>query len=218
MTSPKNIKGLDYLNIALLAFAGLGLELVLIWVEPLIYGQPVLFENWTIMSHWIVTCILWATVIFLILMYAYKTYDFKLNESFCKVKPWQYALVIVLIALALFSSYSSWGGFKAEKEFEKLGNIKFILQYLYYFFETGLFTLIIVFAQKAFEKWFKNESIPYGGIICAVTWGFAHIFTKSSIETGLLSAILGFGFGSVYLLLNRDIRKTFPVIFLMFVL
>lgn len=28
--------------------------------------------------------------------------------------------------------------------------------------------LIIVFGQKAFEKWFHNEKIPYGGIVAAL--------------------------------------------------
>lgn len=76
--------------------------------------------------------------------------------------------------------------------------------------------LIIVFGQKACEKWFKNERIPYGGIVVALTWGLAHIFTKGEILVGLMAALGGFIFGIVYLLVNRDIKKTFLLLFIMF--
>lgn len=218
MIIKQDIKGVDYLNLALLAFLGLGLELVLVFLEPFVYGQAVELATWTIITHWIMTCIVWGGAIVLILNYATKRYDFRLKDSDSKMKLWQWVAVAALVALSVFMSYQSWDGFKVQKEFMKLGIIKFIFQYTYYFFETGLFTLIIVFGQKAFEKWLKNKNIPYGGIICGLTWGLAHIFTKSSIDVGILSAISGFGFGAVYLLLNRDLKKTFPIIFFMFAL
>lgn len=218
MEVKENIRGLDYLNLALLAFAGLGLELVLIFIEPLIYGQSVEFDSWTAISHWILTCIAWGTAVVMILRYAKKRYGFNIRGSGDALSPLRWVTVAALVVLSVFISYQTRGGFKLQIEFNNLGAVKFIFQHIYYFFETCLFTLIIAFGQKAFEKWFKNENIPYGGIICALTWGFAHIFTKSSLGVGLISAIWGFGFGAVYLLLGRDVRKTFPAIFLMFVL
>lgn len=89
---------------------------------------------------------------------------------------------------------------------------------MYYFFETVLFTLIIVFTQKAFEVWFKTANFPYGGIAVALTWGLAHVVTKGSLLTGLLSALAGFLFGTVYLLTNRNIRKTIPILFIIFII
>lgn len=214
----ENITGFDYLKLALLAFGGVGLELILALIEPIVYGQPLNFQNWTVISHWVLTYIVWGLSIFFIIKYAIKKYGFKLKESDVSPKMWQYLIVAILVTLSLIMSYMSWGGFKVKIEFSKLGILKFSMQYFYYLIETMLFTLIIVFGQKAFEKWFKNKQIPYGGIICALTWGLGHIFTKSSLEVGLLSAIVGFGFGYVYLLLNRDLIKTFPIIFLMFIL
>lgn len=218
MNTKENISGFDYLKLALLAFAGLGLEIILVLIEPIIYSQPVDFKNWTVISHWVLTYIIWGLSIFFIIKYSIEKYDFKLKDSDVSPKMWQYIVVTMLITLSLIISYMSWGGFKVMIEFSKLGILKFSMQYFYYLIETMLFTLIIVFGQKAFEKWFKHEKIPYGGIICALTWGLGHIFTKSSLEVGILCAVVGFGFGSVYLLLNRDIIKTFPVIFLMFIL
>jgi hypothetical protein len=191
LTQKHNIKGFDYFNLALLSFAALGLELILAFIEPFIYGRPVDFKNWTVILHWLITYVLWGIAVFLIISYAKKQLGFRIKDSNKSIKFWQWVAVIAF---------------------------KFIMQYFYYFIETILFTLIIVFGQKAFEKWLKNNKIPYGGIICGLTWGIAHIFTKTNIAAGITSAILGFGFGAAYLLLNRDIVKTVPILFLMFVL
>lgn len=79
-----------------------------------------------------------------------------------------------------------------------------------------LVTLILVFGQKAFEQWFNKVNIPYGGIILALTWGVAHFFTKD-ILTGIVTIISSLAFGSIYLLVNRDIRKNYPILWVMFV-
>lgn len=210
--------GLDYFKLVLLAFAGLGLELVLALVESFFYGKRVSFENWTIITHWIFTYALWGVAIFFILRCAIREYGFELRECPVSPKLWQYILVVILILFSCIVSYVNWGGVKPCIELKKLGTVKFIMQYIYYLFETVLFTIIIVFGQKAFEKWLKNDKMPYGGIVCALTWGIIHVFTKSSVEAGTLCALLGFGFGTVYLLLNRNMAKTIPVLFLMFVL
>lgn len=217
MNKTNKITGLDYLYLALYAFGGIGLELVIALIEPFIYGHAADYNDWTIIAHWIITCLVWGGCAFYLLKLAKKNYEFEFYTN-KTVKNWQWLLTLALLALSLYISFISWGGFKLQLEFMKLGLLNFIFQYIYYFFESLLLTLIIVFAQKAFEIWFKKVNTPYGGILCGITWGLAHIFTKASLEVGLLSVILGFGFGAVYLLLNRDIRKTMPIIFLMFIL
>ncbi len=133
-----------------------------------------------------------------------------------KVKGWQWILVIVFIIMSLVISCIDWNGSKVWKEFHYNGLLKFIFQYIYYTFEVMLVTLILVFGQKAFEQWFNKVNIPYGGIILALTWGVAHFFTKD-ILTGIVTIISSLAFGSIYLLVNRDIRKTYPILWLMFV-
>lgn len=66
------------------------------------------------------------------------------------------------------------------------------------------------------ETVFKKRNIPYGGIICGLTWGLAHIFTKGSLVTGANGLVYGFLFGVAYLVVGRDIKKTWLVLFLMF--
>lgn len=216
----KEAKGRNYLDLALCAFAGLGIEAIYAYLlEPVIYGCAM--SEWSVMQsifHWILTCITWGVVTFLIVRYADKRYGFNIFESKEKIKVWQWILTIICIALVLVSSYIDWNGSKVLHEFQSNGILKFIFQYIYYLFETCLFLLIIVFGQKAFEKWFHKENIPYGGIVVALTWGMAHWMTKGSLFTGLFTAACGFCFGVVYLLLNRNIKWAYLVLCIMFML
>lgn len=212
--------GYSYICLALYAFGGLGIEVIYAFcLEPLIYGASM--EDWNVMEsiiHWILTCITWGIITVGLIKTAKKKYGFDLLESKPKTKVWQWICVLLCVAFSLVMSYMDWNGFKVVKEFQSKGLLLFIFQYIYYVFETALFTLIIIFAQKAFEVWFKKENFPYGGIILALTWGLAHIFSKGSIQVGLLAALGGFIYGIAYLLLNRDIKKTLPVLFIMFML
>ena len=213
-------KGINYMDLALCAFAGLGVEVIyafLLW--PIIFGSPL--NGWTAnqhIIHWVVTSISWGIISYIILRSAKKKYEFDIFESGEKVKVWQWLCVILLVLFSVLVSYLSWNGFKVIKEFQYHGAFKLVFQYIYYFFETILFILILVFGQKACEAWFKNKNIPYGGVVLGLTWGLAHILTQGSLSVGLLSALGGFTYGIVYLLLNRDMKKTVPLVFIMFVL
>lgn len=213
-------RGFYYLCLALYAFLGLGIEGIYAYLlEPIIYGSQM--TDWSVshnIIHWVITCITWGIITYVLLKISKFRYGFDIFEKEGKMKMWQWVCVILCIIFSLCVSYWDWNGFKVIKEFEHNGLLKFIFQYIYYVFETALFTLILVYGQKAFEVWFKKKNIPYGGIILAATWGFAHSFTKGSVWVGLLSAIGGFTFGIIYLLVNRDIKKTLPILFIMFML
>lgn len=215
----KNLTGMKCIMFVLIAFAGLGIEVALaFFIEPIVYGSSM--NNWNTFQnivHWIITCISWGFVSYFIIDLSKKKYGFDLMERGTKVKNWQWILVIVFIIMSLVISYIGWNGSKVLKEFNYNGLLKFIFQYIYYTFEVMLVTLILIFGQKAFEEWFNKANIPYGGIILAVTWGVAHFFTKD-ILTGIITIISSLAFGSIYLLVNRDIRKTYPILWIMFVL
>ena len=219
-TTEKTAKGFDFLTLALLAFGGLGMEVLYAYLlEPLLYGAEM--QAWTLaqtLCHWVLTIITWGIFAALLCRRSQRRYGFDLFAEQEPMHVWQWLAAAVCVGLALVVSYMDWEGFKVVKEYHSNGALKFVFQYVYYFFETALFTLIIVFAQKAFETWFKVKNISYGGIICAVTWGIAHIFTKGSLWVGLLSALSGFAYGVVYLLLGRDIRKTYLALAVMFIL
>lgn len=216
----KKVTAWDYFSLGMLAFAGLGLEVVYAYaLEPLLYG--VAMQSWNTsqtITHWIITCISWGIVGYLLIHASKKKYGFNLFQIADKMTKWQWVSVIFCVVIALVASYIDWKGFKVIREFQNKGILLFVFQYIYYAFETVLFMLIIIFAQKAFEVWYKRKNIPYGGIICGITWGFVHAFTKSSIWIGLEGIGLGFLLGITYLLVNRDIKKTYIALFIMFAL
>lgn len=216
----KKVTGWDYFSLGMLAFAGLGLEVLYASVlEPMIYG--VTMQDWNTnqtIIHWIITCISWWIIGYLLILVSRKKYQFNLFEAADKMAKWQWISVIFCIVLALVASYIDWKGFKIIREFQNKDLVLFVFQYIYYAFETVLFMLIIIFTQKAFEAWFKRKNIPYGGLICGITWGLAHAFTKGSIWIGLEGVVLGFLLGVMYLLVNRDIKKAYIALLIMFAL
>lgn len=215
----KKVSGIKYIALAILAFASFGLEVLLAFViEPIIYGASI--DEWTDLQnviHWVITCILWGTASWFIIQFAKEKYNFDIFQKGKKMVIWQWLLIAIFVSGSLILSYLDWNGSKVLKEFYTNGLVKFIFQYIYYIFETILVMLILVFGQNAFENWFRKQYIPYGGIIVAITWGIGHFFTKD-ILTGIITVISGLAFGSVYLLVNRDIRKAYPILWIMFVL
>ncbi len=223
MNTEKKIKGWNYMSLSLFAFAVLGVEVVYAYfLEPLLYGTDfgTDMNQWTpmqIILHWILTCITWGITAVLLIKASKSKYQFDLFSKYEKMKLWQWFAIVFCILYSIVTSYLDWGGFKIIKEYQNKGPLLFTVQHIYYFVETILFMLIIVFAQKAFEVWFKNTNIPFGGIICGITWGFAHAFTKGSLWIGLNGIIFGFILGVAYLLVNRDIKKTYLVMLIMFI-
>ena len=157
----KKTGGWKYLILAMLAFAGLGMEVILaFFLEPLIYQAPM--QSWTDLqniSHWVITCAVWGLLSWGIVRFARKRYGDDLFERKDSPAAWRWA----------------------------------------------------------FEGWLHNRHIPWGGMLAAVTWGIAHFFTKGS-STGIGIMISALAYGCVYLLVNRDIRRAYPIIWLMFVL
>lgn len=215
----EKMTGMSYLNLALYAFMGLGMEVVYAYVaEPFLYGVPMQeFSSGQLIAHWIITCVTWGLFAHVLVKKSGEKYQFPLLIKGEPMRYWQWGVCLLFVVLAFWVDYKSWGGFKVYLEFIRRGPLLFLFQYLYYIFETMLFLLIIVFGQKACETWFHKTGFPYGGIICGMTWGLAHIFTKDFL-TGILGLLLGFAMGSVYLLVNRDLKKAYVFLFFMFIL
>ena len=215
----KKATGLNYILLVLAAFGGLILEVLIAYgIEPFLYGgQMAQWSEIQVITHWVIICIAWGIIGSVLVRFAKKRYGFDPFARGEKVRAWQWILTVVLVCGSLVISYRDWNGFKVLLEFQKLGLVRFIFQYVYYIFEMVLVTLILVFGQKACEKWFKKENIPYGGIAIAITWGLGHFLTKDFL-TGLICTVSGLAYGGIYLLMNRDIRKTYLILWVMFVL
>ena len=219
-TGTKKLTGMECFTSALTAFGGLGLELLLANViEPAMYGVKMAeFNTVQHIFHWLITCVIWGVVAVWLVHDIKKRCNWDMMKKGEPMKAWQWMFIVLGCILAVWIVSMDWNGLKIVEEFKRRGALLFTFQYLYYAFDTLLFMLIIVFGQKACELWFKKVNIPYGGIVCGLTWGMAHIFTKGSLSTGLWGLLLGFAMGTAYLLTNRDIRKTYIVLLIMFVL
>lgn len=214
----KKITGFDYLWCALYACAAFAIELLLVAIEKQM-GMDV--TNYTIVQniiHWIITTTLWIIAGIVVIAIANRTTGFDIWEHRESMKGWQIAAILICFAVNIVAKYWDWNGFKVIHEFESRGPLLFVFQYIYYIAEGFLISLVIVYGQIAFEKWFKNTKIPYGGIVLGLTWGLMHTVSKGNIVAGIMSALAGFLFGTAYLFLNKDYRKTLPVIILLFVL
>lgn len=215
----KKITGSDYLYLALYAFGGIGLELILVGIIEPLFGMSI--ETYTVSQniiHWVITCVVWLLVGVFLIQLASKKYAFNLWEYQSELKYGQIIAIVLCLLVSVATHYIDWGGFKFVIEFQRLGFLKFSFQYLYYIFEAFLISLIIIFGQRACEKWFNHENFPYGGIVFALTWGLMHMVTKGSLEVGFLTAFGGFLYGSAYLIVGKDYRKALPLMCLMFIL
>ncbi len=210
----------QYFEYAMLAFGGLGLEVLYAFLlEPLIYGHSMKeFTTAECIIHWSVTIITWLVVAYFLLRNSGKKLGFQINGTDSKWTVLGIVTSIALIGLMVAINYVDVGGLKIIYEFQRLGVLKFTFQHLYYLAEVVLFTLIIVFGQNALEKLFRKKNVPFGGIIVGLTWGLAHWFTKGSIWIGLEGLVIGFLFGAIYLFLGRDLKKTYIVLALAFII
>ena len=214
----KKITGFDYLWCALYACAAFAIELLLVSIEGKLGIDINNSTNMQIIIHWIITIVLWSFSGLLVIKIAKKTTGFDLFEHKEKMRGWQYIAICICFLVNIVAKYLDWNGFKVLLEWKSRGPLLFCFQYVYYIAEGFLISLVIVYGQLACEKWFKNNKIPYGGIILGLTWGLGHIVSKGSVPIGILSAMGGFLFGTAYLFVNRDYRKALPIIVLLFML
>lgn len=212
----KKVGASDYLALGLYAFAGFGLEVVLSMFLPSIFGVE--SSEYTLIHHcihWVLTCILWGSMALFLIRLSKKKYSFdimKLNEM-PNSKGWLLAVVVSVIAIIVTTFV--WGGFKPVQEYN--GIVKSIFQNIYYLFEAALILLTIAFGQKFGETLLKRGSLPYGGIFLALTWGLIHILLQGT-QTGVYAFFMSILYGTVYILLKKNIRYSYIMIAIIFIL
>lgn len=228
MDKKTNIKeGFRFLGYGLEVFGVIGFELLIGYlIEPAIYKRDVKsFLDWQMIAHWLITCTVWGLGGLMVVKECARKSGLDLLENLKSrklfagdIKPWQWLCIIAGIVLCLISTWIDWNGSKVLAEFKSRGPLLFPFQYLYYLFEVSLVLLIIIFGQMAFEKWFNNNRLPFGGILVALTWGLGHWLSKGSLFAGIYTAIGGFIFGAAYLLTNRNVKLSYILLCVMFIL
>ena len=133
-------------------------------------------------------------------------------------KKWQMICGITLPLLFVVG----WSFLNGSPGFYRLYNSfphnMFALQYTYYVFEMLLAGLIISFSQKVFDNVKKKDCrMPWGGLILGLSWGLGHYITKGNLFVALFAFVVAIFFGLIYNWLGKDLKKTWPLMFLVFV-
>jgi len=209
-------KGWKYLLLSFGAFLGMCLEFIhtYIW-EPFVFGNEL--TTWQTILHWIITCLTWGTAAYLLVRIAKNKLGFDILTKGKKMKLWQVSAALFGIVISISAIYLHWGEFRVVMEYNN-GLLLMFFQYIYYLVETLMILLIIIFAQKALEIWTKKRNVPWGGIICGLTFGIIHFISSGEVDIprGIFATVSGFFFGAAYLFTNRDFKKSWLILYLMF--
>lgn len=205
------IRWTKYFWLSLLSFGAFMLEYLSIFViEAIVLHVDI--QNYTAHQrsvHCIIMSFMWAVFIGILLLFSKKHYRFPARgnqEDKISLKNW-------IITLACFTgckimTFIDWHTLKVIGEAQSKTIFQFCAQYLYYIFEVMLVILIIIYGQKSVETFIKKESsIPFGGIILAMTWGIFHFISRGvgiEIWNGISTIIFSVLSGLIYIKLNRN--------------
>ena len=111
-TLEENCSVWDYLWYALYAFAGLGLEIVLLsFVEPMFLGKASEYDTIQNIIHWILTIICWTIMIIWLIKSSQKKLNYNvMNTNEVSIKGCVISLILI-VACILLNAYD-WGTLK----------------------------------------------------------------------------------------------------------
>lgn len=211
MEKEKKILPIDFLWLALYAFAGFSLELIL----GLVAG------GLSIVLNAALTAVLWVSVSFFLVYYAKKRFNFDVFSISYPLSKDRLLPIMGLVLAVILVSTIGFGGFKPLVEFN--GELEksvgaFFFRMLYYLAECGLIVLVIAFGQKFFESKFAlSDRFPSGGLLLAATWGLIH-FLLQGFSGGLYTIFFSIVAGSLFLVCKKDLRWTYLFVALAFIL
>lgn len=212
--------------LGLLTVFTLILEMIVFAIESKIYHKGFIeFNLNNLLIHFAVICFIWGTALFCLISYSKEKLNFNIFEFKSKPKFKQAVISFALLIVITFIMTMIYNGiFKPIAEFNGMidrfgeaGIIAFAFQYVYYLFETAIIVFILAIGQKLGELTFKNKKLPWGGILLSITWGILHIISQN-IAVGIFSILPSMLYGIVYLLMGKNIKYAYPLIYLMFVL
>ncbi|MFV0517006.1 MAG: hypothetical protein ACK5MV_06385 [Aminipila sp.] len=188
----------EFFILGLYSFAGFGLEILLLITEQYLFG--VQFPD---SLHWILTSILWggSCIVLIGLSKSKHGFDIMKEKQNPNLMQWGVAALICVICITITTIVA--GGFKLMQESLNKTLLDLIFQNIYYVFESGLMLLTIIFGQQFGELLLKDNSIPYGGIFLASTWGAIHFLTQD-VLTGIYVIVISILYGIIYLVLKKN--------------
>lgn len=204
----QNVPAIEFLWLALYAFAGFSLELI----QGLLGNFPQGISN-------LITTILWTLVSVGLIYLARTKFAFYLLDNQPILKKQNHYAALGCVAIVIVLTTIGFAGFKPWVEFISVGSLgNYILRLFYYLAETLLILLVIVFAQKFADlKFTLPEWFPAGGIFLAITWGLIHFFLQG-FSGGLYTIAFSLLAGMIFLFMKKDFRWSYLYIALAFIL
>lgn len=200
-------------------FGLFGLEMVLLVIESNTNGPG---SDWTVaqhVSHHLTITAVWLVVGLALLLLTARVTGWRPFAR--RADPGRTGWLVALVAVAVYIAIQTvlWQGFKPAIEFGRLGMPVFASQYLYYLGETWVIWCTLTFAQESANRmWPRLGHIPWGGIFLALTWGVMHIVTIGHLMTAVMAAVGAVIMGIIHNALNHDIRRSYPLLALAFLL
>ena len=211
MEKEKKILPIDFLWLALYAFAGFSLELIL----------GMITNGLSLAVNAALTAILWSGVSLFLIYYAKKRFDFDVFSTSHSPDKKKLVAILVLVAAVILVTTIGFGGFKPVVEFNGELNRSasaLVFRTMYYLAECSLIVLVIAFGQKFCEAQFQlSPHFPSGGLLLAITWGLIH-FLLQGFSGGVYTLFFSLVAGVLYLLCEKDLRWTYLFVAVAFIL
>ncbi|WP_125143566.1 hypothetical protein [Clostridium transplantifaecale] len=235
MNSKRNIKkGLACIGLGLLFILILCMDVAVFYLEHVLY-QDIMTTGMTVWQHclhFIVICTVWGCGSMALCGLAKEKELLPDSKNNVKRLSGSRIFMLVLIAAAgiLFMSLDMPGmSLRLKplselhyflKQYGRAGTAAFLLQHLYYLFESVIILFLVVFGQQAGELLFpfrRTRSVLWGGIFCAMTWGMLHGLTKDW-ETAVFCILLSVFFNLSYLAADRRLIPAYHTVAAIFVI
>lgn len=235
LDSKRNIKkGLACIGLGLLLILLLCMDVAVFCLEHVLYGDIMTngMTVWQHCLHFVVICAVWGSGCTAV--YRLAKGKALLPDLQDKGKPLSGSRVFLLFLIAaagiLFMSLDMPGLSLRLKPLSELrhflerygraGAAAFLLQHLYYLFESIIILFLIVFGQQGGELLFpfrRTRKVLWGGIFCAMTWGMLHGLTKDW-ETAVFCILLSVFFNLSYLAADRRLIPAYLAVAAIFVI
>ena len=211
-------KNVGFILLALLAFLGLCAEFVLMLIEQHVNGMDI--AQWSVsqlIQHWQIIIPVWLIVSVVVILLSKILCSFNVFEPHSTPSGWQLILGIVLPVIFAVVVSIIGGGPGFVRTFKAASLTFFTLQNIYYLLEMLLSGLIISLSQQAItDSSGKRNMFPWGGLVLGLTWGLGHYITKGNVYIALIAFALAIFFGLIYNLTGRDLKKAWPLMYLVF--
>lgn len=220
-------KGFTCIGLGLFLTATLCMDIILVLLETAVYtSSSAARPLWQHCFHFILICCIWGAGSVLAYHLADRHSLLPASGNGRKY-PSRSHIAIIFLAIAagiLFMSFNAGMRLKPLTEllyflntYGNKGLVIFLLQHLYYLFESILILLLIILGQQAGEFLFpQSPRIPWGGIFCALTWGMLHGLTKDW-ETAFFCIILSSLFYISYQAADRRFLLSYLAVALIFI-